>query len=598
MTRTLRSGRSTSVARGLRSRRLVLVAAATVTLSFVAGACGSEGSPAGGAGASTTVGETSSTTLAPQVIVVSGSPNGGGSAVPAAAGAADEAMDSKMIAALIHYTYEGAVPDLTGPAPSWSFPTGAVVDEADVAAVAAALGVAGEPVAVPEDEGGGWRVGPADYSGPVVTFGTDALQSWWYNAPIAPREDCAYYPPGDPMGDPETADLPSCDEVPPPEGVPDEATAEALAEELFAAVGMDPARYELETYADEWSAGVTAYLVVDGMKTWATASVGFGGDAELTWASGFLAEPVRAADYERIGVEAVVERLNEQSASWWGGDGVLMDGMSDAGAARTDDGVAAEVAADEMPAAPIDSTGTDVVGPTGTDVAVPDTEVVPPDASTPVVIDPAPVDSGPVITEPEVTEPEMTEPETIEITLSDATPSLEMIYAADGTIWLVPGYRFATSDGYEITAPAVADEYLQYDDAVPMPVDAPMPVEEPIPVDISLPGEISIPIVPTEGNGAAPSAGSGDGSSGSAAPLCAGLPTAITEPPLGMAVADIIVGMCVDDARAFIEGYQEGAALRVVREDGEDLAVTADFDELRVNVAVEGGVITEVISLG
>ena len=46
-----------------------------------------------------------------------------------------------------------------------------------------------------------------------------------------------------------------------------------------------------------------------------------------------------------------------------------------------------------------------------------------------------------------------------------------------------------------------------------------------------------------------------------------------------------------------------GFTLRVIRRDGEDLAVTADFVETRVNVAVETQddgteVVTEVISTG
>ena len=38
--------------------------------------------------------------------------------------------------------------------------------------------------------------------------------------------------------------------------------------------------------------------------------------------------------------------------------------------------------------------------------------------------------------------------------------------------------------------------------------------------------------------------------------------------------------------------------MRVVRLDGEDLAATMDYSPTRVNVAVEGGVVTEVISIG
>jgi hypothetical protein len=62
-----------------------------------------------------------------------------------------------------------------------------------------------------------------------------------------------------------------------------------------------------------------------------------------------------------------------------------------------------------------------------------------------------------------------------------------------------------------------------------------------------------------------------------------------------------VIGESVEDATATLE--DAGLTLRVVRRDGEDLAVTADFIETRVNVAVETQddgteVVTEVVSTG
>jgi ABC-type glycerol-3-phosphate transport system substrate-binding protein len=62
-----------------------------------------------------------------------------------------------------------------------------------------------------------------------------------------------------------------------------------------------------------------------------------------------------------------------------------------------------------------------------------------------------------------------------------------------------------------------------------------------------------------------------------------------------------VVGDSVEDATATLEAA--GYTLRVVKRDGEDLAVTADFVENRVNVAVQmerygGEVVTEVVSTG
>src|SRR5262245_5666945 len=59
---------------------------------------------------------------------------------------------------------------------------------------------------------------------------------------------------------------------------------------------------------------------------------------------------------------------------------------------------------------------------------------------------------------------------------------------------------------------------------------------------------------------------------------------ATTEETSAADVPDV-VGQSVDDATATLEAA--GLTLRVVQRDGEDLAVTMDFVENRVNVAVE-----------
>jgi hypothetical protein len=43
---------------------------------------------------------------------------------------------------------------------------------------------------------------------------------------------------------------------------------------------------------------------------------------------------------------------------------------------------------------------------------------------------------------------------------------------------------------------------------------------------------------------------------------------------------------------------ERGLTLRVVRRDGVDLPVTADFSETRINVAVEGDIVTDIVSVG
>src|SRR5262245_32588328 len=73
--------------------------------------------------------------------------------------------------------------------------------------------------------------------------------------------------------------------------------------------------------------------------------------------------------------------------------------------------------------------------------------------------------------------------------------------------------------------------------------------------------------------------------------------SAATETTVAGDIPDI-VGDSVDDATTKLE--DAGFTLRVVKRDGEDLAVTADFVENRVNVAVEtddygAEVVTEVV---
>lgn len=596
--------------RTFRSRRLALVGAVLV---LGLSACGTSD----GTGSS----PTTSGLPAPQVIEIAGGRAAGtasGTAAPAA-DAATEGMSTKMMAAYLTYVFQGEAPDLTAPAASWTFPTGVTATDEQLRALADAFGVAGDPQDVPADLGGGRVIGDTGYEGPSVTVGTDALLSWWYNpgsGAVPTAEPCSYYPPGDPMADPATADLPLCEEPQPPANVPDQQQAEAKAKELFTSLGLDLAQWSFDTYADEWGAYVTASYVIDGVTTSLSASVGYGAEGAITWAGGFLATPQRGADYPRIGVDAAVQRLNDQTLGWMDGAGPMARGAaidvaaSDvatgegvAGASGTASAGAAEsyeppatdvpaeppadtIAIDPVPMPPIEcladavttdvapgaeSAGTVVVGgEVGGDVAVSSDEAVPetvaPDANP--IVDPAIVGCDPM---------PMPDPEPIEVTLTSPTASLEQVWAADGTVWLLPGYRFDTNDGSWVTVVAVEDQYLAQADPEPLPIDTPV---EPVPVDtVTVDTAVA-------------------GTPDTSPVMCAGLPTAITEPGLSEQIGDIIVGMCVDDARAFVEGYADGASLRVVREDGVDLAVTADFNESRVNVAVENGVITEVLSLG
>ena len=57
-----------------------------------------------------------------------------------------------------------------------------------------------------------------------------------------------------------------------------------------------------------------------------------------------------------------------------------------------------------------------------------------------------------------------------------------------------------------------------------------------------------------------------------------------------------LVGETVDQAS--VTAKDHGCEVRVVEEDGEEFAVTLDFNPDRINVAVEDGAITKIVSLG
>lgn len=546
------STRGSAVRRLPISRRIALVSAVAV-LGLTA--CGSSESATNGSGS------TAVSLPAPAVIRIAGGAGGAGAA-PAAAGDASMEASTKMMPAMLTYEWTGEATDLTGPAASWFFAGDVEPTVEQIQQLAAALGVTGEVVALGEDMGGGWTIGPNDGTAPSITVSADAMQSWWYSpawAESTPMVDCAYYPPGDPAGDPATADLPQCEEPQPPANVPTQAEAEAKARELFASLGIDPAQLEFETYADQWSASVTAYLLLDGVRSNLGMNVGFGGEGAVTWAGGFLATPQRGADYPRIGVDAAIERLNDQSMLWMtGAVPMARSGVAGVGtdvAVASEGGVVEAETSSGSAATPAMPPVEPPVEPTDTTAPAGETEIAP-DAT--VLIDEMPVEC----TDPAVSCLPSDPMEPIVVVLTEVTPSLEQVWADDGTVWLLPGYLFGGDEGAMASVLAVEDQYLVQ--AAPQPV----PLPEPMPVETAVPG--TDVVAPNEGEGEP------------------------AMPTPGFEVS--IVGLTLDEATKLAE--QSGWTVRVARENGVDLALTMDLVETRVNVAVEDGVITEVLNIG
>lgn len=166
-------------------------------------------------------------------------------------------------------------------------------------------------------------------------------------------------------------------------------------------------------------------------------------------------------------------------------------------------------------------------------------EVAAPDASTSdVQIEPAPGDD--VVAPPDA--------EPVVSTLVDVRADLWWAWDADNSVWLLPAYTFTDTEGMTLTVPAVTDEYM-------------------IIVEPSVLG-------PPLGEPAVEPA----------------------EPIAEAADLDALVGLPLPDFEKLAADL--GYTTRVARQDGVDLALTEDSSATRVNVAVEGGVVVEMMSIG
>jgi hypothetical protein len=452
------------------------------------------------------------------------------------------------------FTYEvgEGLPALPTDAVAYQYPAGADVDAATLASLAAALGVAGDPVRLDDPAIGAlWRVGPDDGSAPSLTVNRDAQLSWYYSSawadqPViagcaaAAAEPVEAAPSSNPTtgedsssstpdslvgGDAVAPTVSSCAQPEPPAGVPTAAAAEARSRELLTAIGEDPASFELETYADEWSSSVTAWQILGGLRSNVSFGFGFGGAGTLQWANGVLAEPIATGPYPLIDLDVAIARLEDQQSMWAGatgrGEPALMDAVSG--------GASGSAAADPA------------IAPTEPAI------VAPPTSDVPVGTLPAP--------EPEVA------------TLVDVRADFWWAWDADGSLWLLPAYTFTDTEDRVHTVPAVTDDYLIVQET---PVSEPPEiVERTTTVDPNTPDVTNVPLTPET-------------------------PTEpVDELPID---PQTLVGLTVAEATRVAE--DQGVTVRIVRQDGVDLAVTADFIPSRVNVAVDADIVTEVVSVG
>jgi hypothetical protein len=388
----------------------ILVPALTVFALFAVSSCGDDPDASG-----------------PPILVLSAANGGGWSSTAPAASDMAGADEKMMWNYQQHFTAAVDLPALDSNAPSYTLTAGDASTDS-LNALKAAFGVTKDFVAQDATQGGGYLAGNYDGTTATLYVGSDAMRYWsyspaWDQSSISSRpcimEDAVA------TSDIPTTDVASeiCAEPVAPENVPTKAEAEALFAKTISALGVKGNNLILDSYADEWSASVTGYLKIDGVRSPLSWSIGYGADAAITWASGVFADVEDGASYPRIGTAAAIERLNSQQAGNWGGPMVR-------GGVAYDTAVASDVEA----------------------------AVTTEPASSDVVAETYPVTDAPA-------------PEIQEVSIVGVEEELVTLYGADGSIYLVPGYTFIAAEdeyGYagRYTVSALPDEYMQVIDAV------------------------------------------------------------------------------------------------------------------------------------
>jgi hypothetical protein len=419
------------------------------------------------------------------------------SADATAAGASKIAAPGRMgIYGGVTYTVSGTLPKLDGTAAVWKIDKTTTLDAAAVDKLAKSLGVSGTPT--DSSQGNGypmWTVGANDGGMHPTLFidGGSGLR-WNFNDPSASMGEVACaavattvpalatgvpYPAAD--GSTATVSPPAipappdslCPTPAPPANVPSAAEAESKAKALAASIGLSDTNLVWESHADQWNAYALAYRTFDGVKfsePWFNA--GYGAEGKLTYASGLLGDPVKVADYPRIGTDSAFVKLKDGTGMYYGfgrlgGVGLAsgVDQISSAsGSAPASDSVASP--ATEVAPATIAPTPTCPSRPVPIPAAAPASDAKPlvdaspcpaPDVcftEEPLATDAA----GSVVPQPTVacvpaanlggppdqTAPTIPAPEPVVVTISGVTETLLGIQGTDGAFYLVPGYTFTT----------------------------------------------------------------------------------------------------------------------------------------------------------
>ena len=386
---------------------------------------------------------------------------GGGEQSSSLKTSADAATSDMRIAQWIDYRYEA------GSALSSEAGTGSVYQlkragtaESRLRDVAGALGVTGEPTKATYSDPAHptWRVGPEDGSAASVTITWAGAGDWWYNDPTAtPQVVCAELPTADAAGGPAIDVLPAC-EVPPAPAeaslAPSESEARAQARALFGKTGLEVSADDIRVTADQWQTVATASLTVDGTRTALESTVAWAPSGKIVWVSGHSIDVVDRGSFGTISASAAVERLSDYRWSgaagpeFQGGMRVLADDML-----RSADAPGSPAGGKEPVPQGVDPRDNPIIEPGPGKTEEPSVAPVP--ASTP------PVEPGAEPLPEPTAEPFPVKPEVVVVKVDKATPTLLMMWDAEGNAWLVPGFAMQHPDGWWNTIVSLADGVIQ-----------------------------------------------------------------------------------------------------------------------------------------
>ncbi|MGQ4720013.1 hypothetical protein [Streptomyces tunisiensis] len=188
------------------------------------------------------------------------------------------------------YRAEDALPD--GPDTAPVFHARGQVTEDRVVALAEALGVEGRPVA----EGGSWRIGGQDGSGPTLRVDKQAPGTWTFSRNIRGSDNCKGATCKAPTGAKTAA--------------ASEEAAKKAAAPVLKAVGQDDAKLDASQVLDG-SRVVNADPEVGGLPTYGwTTGVVVGASGEVVGGSGRLAEPVKGDEYPVVSAREALDAMN------------------------------------------------------------------------------------------------------------------------------------------------------------------------------------------------------------------------------------------------------------------------------------------------